>query len=327
MEKKPQKNPKKYYCEKCDFTSKNKKDFNRHLSTRKHQMDNKDKKWITKKNPKSNCYHCTVCGKKYKYASGLSKHKKKCLLPTVEANNEKITLDIFPTTVEKNEVEAENESLKQEVAELKIMMKKILNNQDKNQEQLKDIIPKIGNTYNNAMSINIYLNEKCKDAMNLTDFVENVKVSLEDLLYTKNHGFVKGISNIFVKQLQDMEPTQRPIHCSDKKRLQFYVKDADKWEKDKSHEKIDKTIDEITFKQIKQVKLWEKEHPNYLEDDKLLMEWQTMIRNMTTGTNSNMTMEKEKSYIKKELGVTVEVAPEIRQLKLEAASELIDKKI
>ena len=325
--KKPQKNPKNYYCKKCDFTSKNKKDFNRHLSTRKHQMDNKDKKWITRKNPKSNCYHCMVCGKKYKYASGLSKHKKKCLLPIIEADNEKITLDIFPTAVDKNEVEAENESLKQEVAELKIMMKKILNNQDKNQEQLKDIIPKIGNTYNNAMSINIYLNEKCKDAMNLTDFVENVKVSLEDLLYTKNHGFVKGISNIFVKQLQDMEPTQRPIHCSDKKRLQFYVKDADKWEKDNSHEKIDKTIDEITFKQIKLVKLWEKEHPNYLEDDKLLMEWQTMIRNMTTGTNSNMTMDKEKSYIKKELGMTVEVAPEIRQLKLEAANELIDKKI
>ncbi len=334
MDKKPRKNPKKYYCEKCDFTSKNKKDFNRHLSTRKHQMDNKDKKWITKKNPIIYSYECTVCGKKYKYASGLSKHKKKCLAPKVEENSENVTIEISSTYVDKNEVEAENESLKQEVAELKIMMKQILNNQDKNQEQnkvrdeyLKDIIPKIGNTYNNAMSINIYLNEKCKDAMNLTDFVENVKVSLEDLLYTKNHGFVKGISNIFVKQLQDMEPTQRPIHCSDKKRLQFYVKDADKWEKDKSHEKIDKTIDEITFKQIKQVKLWEKQHPNYLEDDKLLIEWQTMIRNMTTGTNSNITMEKEKSSIKKELGMTVEVAPEIRQLKLEAANELIDKKI
>ena len=271
MDKKPRKNPKKYYCEKCDFTSKNKKDFNRHLSTRKHKMDNMDKKWITKKTPKANSYECTVCGKKYKYASGLSKHKKKCMLPKVEEHTENLTIEITPTSVDKNEVEAENESLKQEVAELKIMMKQILNNQDKNHEQnkvrdeyLKDIIPKIGNTYNNAMSINIYLNEKCKDAMNLTDFVENVKVSLEDLLYTKNHGFVKGISNIFVKQLQDMEPTQRPIHCSDKKRLQFYVKDADKWEKDKSHEKIDKTIDEITFKQIKQVKLWEKQHPNYL---------------------------------------------------------------
>ena len=101
-----------------------------------------------------------------------------------------------------------------------------------------------------------------------------------------------------------------------KKRLQFYVKDADKWEKDKSHEKIDKTIDEITYKQIKQVKLWEKEHPNYLEDDKLLMEWQTMIRNMTGGIVSEEGLEKDKSSIKRELGVTVEVK-----------NELIDKKI
>ena len=116
------------------------------------------------------------------------------------------------------------------------------------------------------MNINIYLNEHCKNAMNLTDFVENVKVSLEDLLYTKNHGYVKGISNIFVKQLKDMEPTQRPIHCSDKKRLQFYVKDDNKWEKDNSNEKIDKSIDKITKKQILAIKLWEKEHPNYLED-------------------------------------------------------------
>jgi hypothetical protein len=209
--------------------------------------------------------------------------------------------------------------LKQEVAELKIMMKQILNNQVEsttNLETLKEVIPKMGNTYNNRMSINIYLNEKCKDAMNLTDFVDNVKVSLEDVLYTKNHGFVKGISNIFVKQLQDMEPTQRPIHCSDKKRLQFYVKDADKWEKDNSHEKIDKTIDEITYKQIKQVKLWEKTHPNYLEDDKLLMEWQTMIRNMTGGTDNHHGLEKEKSSIKRELGMSVEVK-----------NELVDKKI
>ena len=121
--KKPRKNPKKYYCEKCDFTSKNKKDFNRHLSTRKHKMDNMDKKWITKKTPKANSYECTVCGKKYKYASGLSKHKKKCMLPKVEENTENLTIEITPTSVDKNEVEAENESLKQEVAELKIMMK------------------------------------------------------------------------------------------------------------------------------------------------------------------------------------------------------------
>jgi len=298
----------------CDYLCRDGYDFKRHLSTTKHKMDNEDNGWITQKA----AYHCMVCDKKYKYASGLSKHKKKCHAPSDGGGLENIVVGLDPTSVVDDSVDLEKEFLKQEVEELKIMMKQILNNQNEsttNFDTLKDIIPKIGNTYNNRMSINIYLNEKCKDAMNLTDFVENVKVSLEDVMYTKNHGFVKGISNIFVKQLQDMEPTQRPIHCSDKKRLQFYVKDADKWEKDCSHEKINKTIDDITLKQIKHVKLWEKAHPNYLEDDSLLMEWQIMIRNMT-GTEGPNGLEKEKASIKRELGISVEVK-----------NELLDKKI
>ena len=84
----------------------------------------------------------------------------------------------------------------------------------------------------NNMTINVFLNEHCKDALNLTDFVQNIKVTLEDLQYTKDNGFVNGVTNIITKQLQDLKPTERPIHCSDKKRLQFYVKDDDKWEKD-----------------------------------------------------------------------------------------------
>ena len=172
------------------------------------------------------------------------------------------------------------------------------------------------------MNINIYLNEHCKNAMNLTDFVENVKVSLEDLLYTKNHGYVKGISNIFVKQLKDMEPTQRPIHCSDKKRLQFYVKDDNKWEKDESNEKIDKSIDKITKKQILAIKLWEKEHPNYLEDEKLTHIWSKMIKNMGTGVSENVTAEKEKTNIKKEVGMTVQLKTAIEQHKLDNANEI-----
>jgi hypothetical protein len=306
--KKINKTPKKFYCEKCDFLSSNKKDYNRHILTRKHNMDNNDKERITKK-PQ---HICVTCGKGYKYASGLSKHKKKC---NVISKKKKNTINI--SFRNKKIIDPEKESLKEEVAELKKMMKQMLKsqaNQNTNLETLKDVIPNGGNTYNNKMSINIYLNEKCKDAMNLTDFVQNVKVSLEDILYTKNHGFVKGINNIFVKQLQDMEPTQRPIHCSDKKRMQFYVKDSDKWEKDSSHEKIDKSIDQITFKQIKLIKLWEKEHPNYLENDTLLKEWQTMIRNMTG--NPNVNDIKDKSSIKRELSST-----------LEFKNELIDKKI
>ena len=99
------------------------------------------------------------------------------------------------------------------------------------------MMPKIGNNNNNTISINFFLNETCKNAMNLTDFIDQLQVSLEDLSYSKDNGFVKGVTNIFAKQLQDLKPTERPIHCSDKKRLQFYVKDDDKWFKDAGNEK------------------------------------------------------------------------------------------
>ena len=155
--KKPQKTPKHFCCKKCGFTSRNKKDYTRHLSTTKHKMDNLDNERITQKLP----YHCMVCGKIYKYASGLSKHKKKCVLSSDGGPFENVIIEVEPTPVENEPIDLEKEFLKQEVAELKIMMKQILNNQVEsttNLETLKEVIPKMGNTYNNRMSINIYLN-------------------------------------------------------------------------------------------------------------------------------------------------------------------------
>ena len=157
------------------------------------------------------------------------------------------------------------------------------------------------NCNNKKMTINVFLNEQCKNAMNLTDFVENVKVSLADLKYTTQHGYIKGISNIFVKNLKNLDPTERPIHCSDKKRLQFYVKDENKWEKDRNHEKIDKSIQNIAIKQIKQVKEWERNHPNYLKDDKLLIEWHTMIQQIMGG-GEDTERGRNNEQIKKSLG-------------------------
>ena len=122
--------------------------------------------------------------------------------------------------------------------------------------------------------------------MNLTDFVDTIKVSVRDLEYTNQHGYAKGISNIFTKHLADMAVTDRPIHCSDKKRLQFYIKDDDKWGKDVDHEKIEHTIRTITKKQILQLKEWEKENPNYLENDALTRTWHQMIFNMTGENNA-----------------------------------------
>jgi len=159
---------------------------------------------------------------------------------------------------------------------------------------------------NNKMTINMYLNDQCADAMNLTDFVDKVKVSLEDLLYTQQHGYVKGISNIFVKNLSDLDPSERPIHCSDKKRMQFYVKDENKWEKDNKHVKIDRSIAEITHKQIKTIREWEDQHPNFLDDDKLTGIWHEMC-NRTMGGIKDVDRNKNKVNIKKEVSSAVEV--------------------
>jgi len=295
MKKSSKKVPKKFFCEKCLYASDKKSQWIRHLSTTKHKMDNMDN---TVDNPKSSkpSYKC-ACGKEYKYNSGLSKHKKKCKLkmgaekelvyqqlPTESSDGEKITMEMF------NKVVQQNNTLMEKLVEIS-KDRQVINYQNCN---------------NKKMTINVFLNEQCKNAMNLTDFVDNVKVSLEDLKYTRDHGYVKGISNIFVKNLQDMDPQERPIHCSDKKRLQFYVKEENKWEKDMNNEKIDKTIENVTMKQIRQLKEWENEHPNYLQNDKLLNEWHTMIQHIMGGGAVSETT-KNKDQIKKSLSNQIEI--------------------
>jgi hypothetical protein len=158
------------------------------------------------------------------------------------------------------------------------------------------------NCGNKNLTVNVYLKEHCKDAMNLTDFVDNLTVSLEDLLYTKEHGYVKGVSNLLTKQLNELNPKIRPIHCSDEKRLQFYVKDENKWEKDDEHKKLDRTIHEIKIKQIKELGEWEKIHPGYLKDEKLLKEWQKLVHEIMGETSGGKAENKQKLLIKKQLG-------------------------
>ena len=230
-----QKVAKNFYCEKCDYATTNKFDWKKHISTTKHKNGNK-MVTFTKK------FICKNCKKTYKFKSGLSRHKKKCFV-----NSENIILSVEKKsrlTNNGNKPNGENELsetiklMAQTVARQGNILEKLIESQN-------EMIPKLGNNNNNNVSINIFLNKKCTDAMNLTDFVNNIKISLEDLKYTNEHGYVKGISNIFQKNLTDLKATERPIHCSDKKRLQFYVKDEDKWEKDISHTKINKGIETV----------------------------------------------------------------------------------
>ena len=152
------------------------------------------------------------------------------------------------------------------------------------------------------------MNEDCKDAINLCDFIENVKISLADLTYTKNHGYIKGINNIFQRHLKDLSPTERPIHCNKKKKtLEFYIKDKDKWQmKEIANKKIDKSIHNISSKQMKKVKDWEAEHPNFKNNESELLEWHSIIKQLVDyGEND----DEHEAYtnIKKVLGTTIKI--------------------
>ena len=288
-----------FHCKKCDYTSKNKYDFSKHLSTTKHKM-------VTNGNENGNFllnHACDLCYKSYKYKSGLSRHKKKCttstdmvLLKKSRINNKTQNVPFIDVD---NDFKDPIAILAQALSKQGDLIDKLIQNQN-------EMIPKLGNNNNNKIAINVFLNEHCKDAMNITDFVDNIKVSLEDLEYTNQHGYVKGISNIFTKHLTDMKITERPIHCSDKKRMQLYIKDNNKWGKDMKNEKIDRTIQRITKKQILKIKEWENQHPDYLDNESLTKEWHKMIFNMTGGENDNE-RSKLTATIKKNISENVSV--------------------
>jgi hypothetical protein len=331
----------KFFCEPCSFRCNNKKDFNRHLNTTKHKKgilgvngikSEKDKIYKCnicnkKYKHKSGLYrhkkickidddmlaklakklakvshanfHCE-CGKSYKHASSLSKHKSKCVYLQDEGAKKYYTDEIIPT----NNVEI---LLKNILEENKAIHKKndsILEENKILRQEIKNL--KLGNTMinsnNNSFNINMFLNEKCKNAMNIEDFVEKIKLTLEDLQFTKENGYTKGISNIFIKNLNDMDVTERPIHCSDQKRLQFYVKNENEWSKDKNNEKIDNSIQQVSVKQLKSIQDWVEANPDYLESTAKTEEYFTLVRSITQPND-----DKNLKNIKRKVGENVKI--------------------
>ena len=289
-----EKSQKKYYCEKCDYLTSNKFDYNKHLTTAKHLKDKKGNKKIARREKK---FSCNVCNKLFAYQSGLSRHTKKI------HNEESITIEISQKGMKSKE-ENKEEDKQEDSEDVKVTQKMFHDMLEQNQylqQQLMELSKQGRQTFNyndnKKMTINIFLNEKCKDAMNLTDFMNNLQITLDDLIYTKNHGYAKGVSNIFLKHLGYLKPTERPIHCSDRKRLQFYVKDEDKWEKD-NNEKIDKTIHRVSQKQIRLIKEWESKHPNWAQNDEETEMYLKMIQEVMGGVKDDE-VTKNRETIKK----------------------------
>ena len=247
----------KFFCEKCDFKSNKKNDFNRHLLTAKHlkiTMDNNFTHFTDKK------FKCE-CSKEFKFNSGLSKHKKTCNF--LKINN----TDLIQ--IESNKQITE---LKEDNKELKIMIKELIKENAKQQQQIGELIPKIGNTtnnntQNNKFNIQVFLNEKCKDAINMTDFIKSIQVSIEQLDFTKQNGLANGLSKTIMDNMNKLSVFERPMHCTDVKRETLYIKDENEWIKDASKEKIKKAINKASGKNYNALQDWKNENPDFLTND------------------------------------------------------------
>ena len=239
-----------YVCDKCEYRTTRKSSYNKHMVSLKH------------KNRENNIgeFGCELCNKQYKYSSGLANHKKKCLIVASMAEQSKQIKNLCAL-------------LEQSVAQ--------------NAETLNKIMPNITNNIG-KMTINVFLKDHCKDAMNFVDFVENIKYTLDDLYYTMDNGYERGISNVLVKSLTEIPACERPIYCSDRKRMQFYVKDDNAWGKDADNMTINKGIDHITRKQISAIKTWEDANPGWDDNPTLTEEYLRIVKAIMSGDdNSN----------------------------------------
>lgn len=254
--KKNAKNAEKFVCIKCNFKCSKQSDWNRHILTAKHKMEIMEISRKSKKTPKQ--FAC-ICGKRYTTNSGLWKHQQKCSY-TEEDKTEEIT-------VENNDDPSYKELLIQAMKEMTEMRKE----NTEMRKQMTDMIPLIGNTTTttnnnnttNNFNLNFFLNEQCKDALNLTDFINSLQLQLNDLEYTADKGHIKGITNIFHNALNNMEVTKRPLHCTDLKREVLYIKDNDEWHKDEDKEEIKSAVDKVVNKNLGNTGKWLNKYPNH----------------------------------------------------------------
>ena len=187
-----------------------------------------------------------------------------------------------------------------------VFMKLINDNQDmikiikEQQQQLNQIIPKIGNitnntnnTMNNHFNLNVFLNEKCKDALDISEFIDSLKITLADLVYSKNNGLVRGITDVMIRGLKDLEIHKRPIHCTDAKRDTMYIKDNAKWEKDENHTKMKETIEKIADKERNALQKWADDNPDWYDTEAKQIEYLTMMRSICEPIENDEKNEKK----------------------------------
>jgi len=237
-----------FVCEVCDYKCCKKSNYERHLLSLKHQKMSKNEQ--NEQNEQKIVYCCENCGKEYKDRTGLWRHKKQCM------NQTSNTLEKKDEIIDK--LLKQNSELIKEQTDIKNLILEIVKNGTHNTTTTHT------NSHNKAFNLNFFLNETCKNAMNITDFVDSIKLQLSDLMEVGKLGYVEGISKIIVKNLNNLDETIRPVHCTDKKRETMYVKDEGEWMKeDENKTRLKKAIIRVSNKNIKLLPQFREKYPEY----------------------------------------------------------------
>ena len=280
------KKPAKLNCVDCDFKCFYNRDLQRHYNTKKHKNNffakNDNEFYLNLPNQK---YNCEICDKIFSDRAGLWRHKKKC------SNHEKIIYE--DNTLNEKEIIItllqQNNQLQNQIIELC---------KDKSVTNINNTGAHI-NSHNKTFNLQFFLNETCKDAMNIMDFVDSIKLQLSDLESVGKLGYVEGISNIIVKNLKALDENKRPVHCTDKKRETIYIKDEDKWEKeDEENLKLRKVIKRIACKNQNLIPSFKEAHPDCGKYHSKFSDQYNKIIVESMGGSGDNDLEKEDKIIK-----------------------------
>jgi hypothetical protein len=279
--KKLKKNLPRFFCQSCDFECYMKCDWDRHILRPKHQKNVQGNEMETKNLKKT--YNCD-CGRLFNTNSGLWKHKKVC-------NNEEVQKNETPDKELIMMLVKQNTQLFEQNSEMLEIIKNGTHNTNNSHNNT--------NSHNKTFNLQFFLNETCKNAMNIMDFVDSIKLQLSDLENVGKVGYVEGISNIITTNLKALDVTQRPIHCADKKREVLYVKDENKWEKeDDDKKKIRKAIKRVACKNQRLLPKFKEEHPDCGNYHSKFSDQYNKIVVESMGGSGNNDIEKEDKIIK-----------------------------
>jgi hypothetical protein len=289
-----------FHCKKCDYNCSKQSEWDRHILTRKHQNGSKMVVNDSKKRPEFIC----PCGKSYKWDSGFYRHKKKCSFlqeenieksqPTSEVN-ELFTQKMVETVISHNK-----EFMTTFINKMMETMPQLGNNSHNNNTT---------NSHNNTFNINMFLNEHCKNAMNLTDFIQSLPITNKTYDDTIENGLTNTITNMMVNGLNKLDILERPIHCTDTKRKTIYVKESDFWEKDKELNKILNGIKEIASKHRLLIDKWQDANEGWDTNENIQTRLTTLIYNVMTDVENS---EKETKKIINAIGKNVYLDEDIK---------------